>query len=734
MIKILKHLKKSWLWVIVIFALLIVQAYCDLSLPAYTSDIIDVGIQQNGIDSALPIEISVPSYDKIKLFMTESEDSTIMTSYTLSGDKYILNDIDNDTKEELETLITEPILAAYMLENIDPEMMADDPESAEKFANLPEGMSILDAIGYMPAEQRLEARENIIAKLDEYGGMISDSMVIQFVTNEYTALGIDLDTMQMDYLKATGLKMVLMAFVMMAVSIFVGYLASEVGSRFGMDIRGKIFSKVLSFTNAEMDKYSTASLITRSTNDIQQVQMIIIMLLRMIMYAPILGIGGVVKVIHTHTGLSWIIVVAVAAILILVGILMIVAMPKFKKMQSLVDRLNLVTREILTGLPVIRAFSREKNEEERFDKASTDLMETQLFTNRTMTFMMPMMMLIMNGVSILIMWFGSKSIDVGNMQVGDLTAFITYTMQIVMSFLMLTMISIMLPRASVAAGRINEVLETEISVVDKKNAITADAVKNGDICFDDVSFRYGDADENVLDNISFTAKAGQTTAIIGSTGSGKSTLINLIPRFFDVTSGKITIDGTDLRDMSQGYIRDNIGIVPQKGVLFSGTIATNLRFGSTNATEEEITKAAEIAQAYDFISEKPEKFDAPISQGGTNVSGGQKQRLAIARAVAKNPKIYIFDDSFSALDYKTDAKLRQALNKNVGDSTVIIVAQRISTILHAEQIIVLDDGKIAGIGTHEQLLDSCEVYQQIASSQLSEAELQNNRKGGEVNG
>ena len=520
------------------------------------------------------------------------------------------------------------------------------------------------------------------------------------------------------------------AFVIMLVTIAVGFLAAQLGSLFGMNVREKIFRKVISFSNSEMDKFSTASLITRSTNDIMQVQMVVIMILRMVLYAPIMGIGGIIKVVNTGTGMGWIIVVAVAAIVSLVAILMAVAMPKFKIMQKLVDRLNLVTREILTGLQVIRAFSREEYEEERFDKANSDLMKTQLFTNRVMTIMMPFMTLIMNGISVLIIWFGAKGIDSGNMQVGDMMAFLTYSMQIVMSFLMLTMISIMLPRAAVSAGRINEVLESVPSVTDKENAAEK-GITAGKVVFDNVLFSYGDSEEQVLHDITFTAEAGETTAIIGSTGSGKTTLINLIPRFFDVTAGKVTIDGTDVRDFTQHYLRENIGLVPQKGVLFSGTISSNLSFGLEEATAEQLAEAAEIAQARNFIEEKEDKFESPIAQGGTNVSGGQKQRLSIARAIVKKPKIYIFDDSFSALDYKTDAALRKALHEKVADSTVIIVAQRISTILNADKIIVLDEGKIAGIGKHEELLENCEIYKQIASSQLSESELKQGRKEAE---
>lgn len=513
-----------------------------------------------------------------------------------------------------------------------------------------------------------------------------------------------------------------MSLLIMIVTIVVGFIAAQLGALFGMNVREKIFRRVISFSNAEMDKFSTASLITRSTNDIQQVQMVIVMILRMVLYAPIMGIGGVIKVVRTGTGMGWIIFIAVAAILALVAVLMSVAMPKFKIMQKLIDRLNLVTREILTGLPVIRAFSREEYEEERFDIANKNLLRTQLFTNRVMTVMMPFMTLIMNGISVLIVWFGAKGIDNGDMQVGDMIAFLTYTMQIVMSFLMLTMMSIMLPRASVSAKRISEVLETESSVSDKENAADS-GITEGKVAFEDVSFSYGDSEEKVLHHISFTANPGETTAVIGSTGSGKSTMINLIPRFFDVTEGKVTIDGTDVRDLSQHYLRENIGLVPQKGVLFSGTIASNLRFGDESASDGQLREAVAIAQSTDFIEAKPEKYESPIAQGGTNVSGGQKQRLSIARAVVKKPKIYIFDDSFSALDYKTDAALRKALAEQVADSTVIIVAQRISTILHADKIIVLDEGRIAGMGTHEDLLESCEIYEQIASSQLSESEL-----------
>ena len=711
MIKMLKYLGKSAAWIPLIVALLIVQAFCDLALPQYTSDIVDVGIQQGGVETAALEEIRGESFEKLLMF----DKSGVLSEYydiQSNGNRGRASEPNIDI---IEQAISYPAAVVYALENADSSML---PESAQ----LPKGMTIVDALLAMPEEQRAPMTEEINKQFEGYSDIMLSQMAIGFAQSELEAQGTDMDALRMNYIFKTGAKMMGMALLVMAVTIVVGFIAAQLGALFGMNVREKIFRKVISFSNSEMDKFSTASLITRSTNDIQQVQMVIVMLLRMVLYAPILGIGGVIKVVRTGTGMGWIIFIAVAAILMLVAILMSVAMPKFKMMQKLIDRLNLVTREILTGLSVIRAFSREEYEEDRFDTANKNLMRTQLFTNRVMTVMMPFMTLIMNGISVLIVWFGAKGIDGGEMQVGDMMAFLTYTMQIVMSFLMLTMMSIMLPRASVSANRISEVLETNPSISDKAQA-SETGITEGRVKFDDVSFSYGDSEEKVLHHISFTANPGETTAIIGSTGSGKSTMINLIPRFFDVTEGAITVDGTDVRDFSQHYLRENIGLVPQKGVLFSGTIASNLRFGGDTASDEQLREAAAIAQSTDFIEAKPEKYESPIAQGGTNVSGGQKQRLSIARAIVKKPKIYIFDDSFSALDYKTDAALRKALNEQVAGSTVIIVAQRISTILNADKIIVLDEGRIAGMGTHEELLESCEIYEQIASSQLSENEL-----------
>ena len=677
--KIFGYLKHSKGAVLTVFILLILQAACDLSLPKYMSDIVDVGIQQGGIDHTAPEKMRKETWEALQMVMTDDQIRQVSEAY-----------------EENE-----------------------------------EGVLIRKRAGSQTLEELDAIFESAVSAATSDGGGDSDSMARQkavlFVRNEYEALGMDLSGIQTRYLLVSGGKMALLSLLMMAASIGVSFVAARTAAGVSRDLRRKVFGKVVSFSNGEMDRFSTASLITRSTNDIQQVQMVLVMLLRMVLYAPIIGIGGIIRVTRTRTGMSWIIAVAVVVIMGVVLLLMAIAMPRFKMMQKLVDRLNLVSREILTGIPVIRAFGREKHEEERFDAANTSLMRTQLFTNRVMSFMMPVMMLVMNGITVLIVWAGAHGIDMGRLQVGDMMAFITYTMQIVMAFLMLTMISIMLPRAGVAAERIDEVLKTETSIVEKKDVKDAKLDHaEGCLVFDDVAFRYPGADENALEHISFAARPGKTTAIIGSTGCGKSTLVHLIPRFYDVTEGKITIDGVDIRDISLDKLHSLIGFVPQKGVLFSGTIASNIRFGGDWITEEAMKEAADVAQAREFIETKPGGYDSPIAQGGTNVSGGQKQRLSIARAIAKDPKIFLFDDSFSALDYRTDVTLRKALNEKVKNAAVIIVAQRISTILHADQILVLDEGRIVGRGTHEELMESCEAYKEIARSQLSEAEL----KGG----
>ena len=701
--------------VLLIVLLLIGQAYCDLSLPSYTSDIVDVGIQQGGIENAVPERMREETFNNIALFLTEEERALAEESYTLAEGVRELNTSDRQTIEQLDEAFGLPMVILSSLE-----------ESGMDLSGLSQAM--------LNSGLTEDAIDGIRQQALESMGDMSDSIISQravlFVQAEYEALGMDLGQVQMNYLLTTGAKMLGLTLLMVATAVLSGLLSSRTAAKIGMELRGQVFTRVLSFSNNELNKFSIASLITRSTNDIQQVQMVEVMLLRMVLYAPIIGIGGIIRVAGTRTGLSWIIVVAVVAIFVLVMTLLAVAMPKFKKMQTLVDRLNLVAREILTGLSVIRAFDREKYEEDRFDTANQNLMKTQLFTNRVMNIMMPAMMLIMNCVTVMIIWFGGHGIDAGTMQVGDMIAFITYTMQIVMAFLMITMISVMLPRAGVAADRIQEVLDTPLSIHDAAS-VRDEELKDakGELRFEDVSFRYEGADEDALEHISFTAKPGETTAIIGSTGCGKSTLIHLIPRFYDVTQGRITIDGVDIREISQEKLHSLLGFVPQKGNLFSGTIASNIKYGGDWITDEKMEEAAQIAQATEFIETKPDGYDSPIAQGGSNVSGGQKQRLSIARAIAKSPKIFLFDDSFSALDYKTDAQLRKALHEKTADAAVLIVAQRISTILHANRILVLEDGKIVGDGTHEQLLESCPAYQEIARSQLSESEL----KGGGTN-
>ena len=710
MLHIFGYLKRSWKSVVLIFMLLIFQASCDLTLPQFTSNLVDIGIQQNGIAHAAPAEMRDTTMEDLSLFLTDEEQALVSSCYEQSGDRWVRTTDDEKTLEQLDEVMSMPMV---MLDTI---QSSDQIDRDALYARL--------ASGELTREHLLGAESQMESQLSGMGGSTITQKAILFTQKEYEALGYDLHEMQMNYLLTTGGKMLALSLGMVAAAILVGLIASRTAAELAMHLRESLFTRVVSFGNEEMTKFSTASLITRSTNDIQQVQMVIVMLLRIVLYAPILGVGGIFRVMRTETSMAWIIAVAVGAVMCLVAVLMGVALPRFKKMQTLIDNLNLVAREILTGLPVIRAFSREKHEEERFDGANIALTRTQLFTNRVMTFMMPCMMLIMNVVTVAIVWFGAHGVDLGNMQVGDMMAFITYTMQIIMSFLMISMISIMLPRAGVAADRINEVLTTEPRIRDKAK-VEDDKLTNcrGQVVFDDVSFRYPDADADVLEHISFTAKPGQTTAIIGSTGAGKSSLLNLIPRFFDVSYGRITIDGIDIRNLSQHKLHEVLGSVPQKGVLFSGDIESNLKFGGADISDAQMEQAAEIAQATEFIESKPDRYQTPIAQGGTNVSGGQKQRLSIARAIAKNPKIYLFDDSFSALDYKTDAALRRALSERVHDATTIIVAQRISTILHAEQIIVLDEGKVAGIGTHEELMKTCATYQEIARSQLSEKEL-----------
>lgn len=799
--KLFKYLGSYWKSVIAILAVLMLQAYCDLSLPSYTSDIVNVGIQQAGISETIPDAISAEEMERVMLFITdESDKQNVLDAYEEDADTYdksayvLKEEIQDDeekldslseimgfpmmltagfesesdttrqiqdqmkeqmsagVQEEMQTQIEQqveaqidaqlqqvpeqmrPQMKEEMLAQAEEQIQEQVAQAKEELAKQIEDATMFDLIAQMQPEQVEQLMEEIHKQMSDMPDTIVEQAAISYVKTVYADLGMDMDKIQIHYLLSTGGKMIGLAFLGMAASVLVGFLASRVGASAGRDLRGKVFRKVVGFSNNEFDRFSTASLITRSTNDIQQIQLLMVMLLRIVLYAPILAIGGIYQVFQTNVSMSWIIGLAVVLIAVVILVLFAVVMPKFKVMQKLVDKLNLVTREILTGLSVIRAFSTEKHEEERFDMANRDLTRAHLFVNRAMTFMMPVMMVIMNAISVLIVWTGAHGINDGQMQVGDMMAFIQYTMQIIMGFLMLCMISIMLPRAAVAAERVDEILTSETLIHDPKQPVPLPEKADGVLKFDHVSFRYPGADEDVLHDITFEAKPGETTAIIGSTGSGKSTLVNLIPRFYDVTEGKITLDGIDIRDVEQHELREKLGYVPQKGVLFSGDIASNIMFGNPNGTEEEMTEAAEIAQATEFIETKRKRYQSPIAQGGSNVSGGQKQRLSIARAVAKHPDIFIFDDSFSALDFKTDVTLRRALKKKTADSVVLIVAQRISTILHAEQIIVLDDGEIAGIGTHKELLCNCEVYQQIAASQLSEEELKEELQGKEENG
>ena len=782
MTKLLKYLKKSGVAILTILILLVLQATTELSLPTYTSNIVNVGIQQSGIENAVIDVIRESEMDKLTTFMDDNDKDKVLDSYklinkdSLKADEfddykekypaiedealYVLNTEDKDRLEELNEILAKPMLIVYNIENSSDntelkdammsqmmgnqqQMQADANSSQPQInpgaqqqaqANMNPMAQFMDKDGnfdvfaYLNAIPK-ESKEEMLSELDEKFVDLPEAMLdqgaISFVKEEYKEIGIDVDALQMNYIFIAGLKMLGITVISMICAISVGFLASRVGARVSKNLRAMIFEKVMNFSKKEINEFSTASLITRSTNDIQQIQQVIIMMLRMVFLAPFMAVGGIIKALNTNVSMSWIIALGVICVFMIVIVMFTVVMPRFKILQDLVDRLNLVTREILTGLGVIRAFSNEEFEENRFDKANKDLTKVNMFVNRIMSCMMPAMMLIMNLISILIVWVGAKNVDLGNMQVGDMMAFIQYTMQIVMSFLMISMIAVMVPRAAVSANRIDEVLTTDISIKEADKVEKFDDDKKGLVEFKNVSFKYPDADEEILHDISFTAKPGQTTAFIGSTGSGKSTLINLIPRFYDVTEGQILVDGVDIKNAPIHDLRDRIGYVPQKGILFSGTIESNIKYGNKDASDELVETSARVAQATEFIDTKEDKYQTPISQGGTNVSGGQKQRLSIARAIAKEPEIYIFDDSFSALDFKTDANLRKALKQETGDATVLIVAQRISTILHAEQIVVLDEGNVVGIGNHEELLKNCEVYKEIALSQLSKEELEN---------
>ena len=719
--RIAKNLAHHKIAVLLIVALLAVQAFCDLSLPRYTSDIVDVGIQQSGVEHASASQLSARTHDLVEMMLPESDEQLFAEAYdeTAGGD-YTLTEVGYDQREDLDEAMALPLSVVHYADQI-PDLDLDQVKAAfdAGLVSKDDVMSMLD-----------ESRESL--------GDMADTLIAQqgiaAARAEYEQLGVDMDAMQMDYLFFTGAKMLMLSALGMVVAIAIGFLASRTAAKVGRSLRGRLFDKVVTFSDAEIQSFSAASLITRGTNDVQQVQMVTVMLLRMVLYAPILAIGGIIMIARTNLSMGWIVIVAVLAIALILVVLIKVAMPKFKIMQKLIDRVNLVSREMLMGLSVVRAFNREQHEEERFDEASTRLMKTQLFTNRVMTFMMPLMMLIMNLVSVGIIWFGGHAIDAGSLQTGDLIAFITYSMVIIMGFLMIGMISIMLPRANVAAERIDEVLTCEPSIADpapeqaKDAQLAAAAAPGAQIAFNDVSFRYSDSAECVLEHVSFTAEAGKTTAIIGSTGSGKSTVLKLAERFYDVTSGSVTIDGVDVREVSQHALRAQLGYVPQKAFLFSGTIASNIGYGAQDAGEERIRMAADVAQASEFIGEREEGLSTPIAQGGTNVSGGQRQRLAIARALATDARAYLFDDSFSALDYKTDAALRHQLASRLAGKTVVIVAQRISTVLTADRIVVLDEGRVVGCGTHAELMQTCEEYREIAMSQLSEAEL----KGGDA--
>lgn len=757
MLKVLSNLKKSWASVLIIVILLCVQAATDLALPDFTSRIVNVGIQYDGIEEAAPEIISAEDMENILLFT--DDDEQILENYDLVDDEltayqekvinrflgkdydiennevYVLKDLEKEQLDSVVSLIAEPLVeynavtSEETANQIKEQIMQNMPNMQADFQTVLSQISIIDLIKQMPESERNVVLEKFTSYISQMSDSIKEQAAITAVKQVYTDLGVNTDNLQTDYIFMTGLQMLGVALISMICAVLIMLFSSRVAAKLGKTLRDKVFKKVLSFSTAELREFSTASLITRSTNDIQQIQQLIAILFRVVVYAPIVGIGGFIKVItSSDNSMAWIIGVAIVAILVIVGTLFAIAMPKFKKLQDLVDKLNQVSREILTGLPVIRAFNKEKREEERFDKSNKDLMKTNVFVNRAMSMMMPLLMFVMSSITVLIVWVGAHNVDSGTLQVGDMMAFIQYTMQIVMAFLMISMISIMLPRAAVSARRINEVVDTKPSIRDKVETKKFNPDKKGLVEFKNVSFRYPDADTEILEDINFTAEPGKTTAIIGSTGSGKSTVVNLIPRFYDVTEGELLVDGVNVKDVAQKDLRDIIGFVPQKGILFSGTIESNIKYADDNMSDEQMEKAAEIAQATEFIEGKPEKYKDPIAQGGSNVSGGQKQRLSIARAIAKDPEIFIFDDSFSALDFKTDSQLREALAEKTENKTVIIVAQRISTILNADKIIVLEEGKIVGQGTHEELMENNETYRQIALSQLSQEEL--NGKGG----
>ena len=782
MLKVLKNLKNSWITVLIIVILLCVQAVTDLALPDYTSKIVNVGIQYGGIEEAIPEVVSEEAMEEL-LFFTEN-DEQILENYDLVAENpdqhqekvikkylgneynveennlYVLKNLDEEQLSNLENLMISPLVeysaitseetatqikeqimqtmtenmaSSALLENENLTSQTTSENSEDTMAQMQtnlEDMNVMDLLEQMPEGQQAVVLEQFTNYTSQMSDSLKEQAGISAVKQLYIDLGVDTDKLQNDYILLSGLQMLGIALISMTCAVTIMLCSSRVAAKLGKTLRDKVFKKVLSFSTAELREFSTASLITRSTNDIQQIQMLIAILFRVVVYAPIIGIGGFVKVLTTSdNSMAWIIGVAILAILFVVGTLFIVAMPKFKKLQDLIDKLNQVSREILTGLPVIRAFNKEKKEEKRFDNSNKDLMKANTFVNRAMSMMMPLLMFIMSSITVLIVWVGAHNVDAGTLQVGDMMAFIQYTMQIVMAFLMISMISIMLPRAAVSARRINEVVDTEPSIKDKEETKKFEPNKKGLVEFKNVSFRYPDADTEILEDINFNAEPGKTTALIGSTGSGKSTVVNLIPRFYDVTEGELLVDGVNVKDVAQKDLRNIIGFVPQKGVLFSGTIESNIKYADDSMSDEQMKKAAEIAQATEFIDGKPEKYQDPIAQGGSNVSGGQKQRLSIARAIAKDPEIFIFDDSFSALDFKTDSKLREALAEKTENKTVIIVAQRISTILNADKIIVLEEGKIVGQGTHEELMQNNETYRQIALSQLSEEEL--NGKGGE---